>query len=141
MITRETDYALRTALYLAKCARQDNGVISTAALAEAMAIPYRFLRKIVSKMVAAKLVESRRGKGGGLVLSRNAHTISLLQIIQAVAPESVQMNLCSGGTESRCNRSPRCGIRKELDSIQHQLHASLAGISLDAVVQRDTHSL
>jgi DNA-binding IscR family transcriptional regulator len=66
MITKETDYALRTALYLARQYEKADGVSSTAIMAVAMAIPYRFLRKIVGKLVAAGLLVSQRGKGGGV---------------------------------------------------------------------------
>jgi Rrf2 family iron-sulfur cluster assembly transcriptional regulator len=134
MITRETDYALRTALYLAKCSGDD--VVSTAALAAAMSIPYRFLRKIVSKLVAAGLVESRRGKGGGLSLSSPASQISMLQIIQAVDSGSVLLNRCSE-SGSGCARAVHCGIQKELATMQQQLNAGLRGVSLEMVAARD----
>jgi len=139
MITRETDYALRTALYLAKY-DGDCRVVSTASLAEAMSIPYRFLRKIVSKLVAAGLVQSRRGKGGGLMLSRPASSISLWHIIQAVGPDSVLLNRCSDNADG-CPRSGRCGIRKELDAIQTQLSSCLQNVSLDIVAARDQHAV
>jgi len=137
MITRETDYALRTALHLAKCTGAGE-MISTAALAVAMSIPYRFLRKIVSKLVSAGLVESRRGKGGGISLSRPPRSISLLQIIRAVDPQSVLLNRCSDA-HRRCDRSAFCGVRKELDVLQQQLNAGLQGVSLETVAARDAH--
>lgn len=139
MITRETDYALRTALYLAKC-EAGSGVVSTAALAEAMSIPYRFLRKIVSKLVAADLLDSRRGKGGGLALARPACEITLLHIIQAVDPESIMLNLCSQGIGS-CDRSRLCGIRREFDGIQRTLNDGLNGVTLASVASCDGHAL
>jgi len=138
MITRETDYALRTALQLAKCASSGE-VVATAALADVMSIPYRFLRKIVSKLVTAGLVESRRGKGGGLVLARPPRSISLLQIIQAVDPQSVLLNRCSGA-DDQCERSALCGIRKELDVLQRQLNAGLRNVSLETVAAHDAHA-
>lgn len=137
MITRETDYALRATLHLAKDG-DAGGVVSTAALATVMSIPYRFLRKIVPKLVAAGLIESRRGKGGGLSLSRPARDISLLQIIRAVDPESVILNRCSAASGC-CERSAWCGIHKELTTMQRQLDTSLQGVSLATVAARDTH--
>lgn len=138
MITREADYALRTALHLAKCTRARE-MVSTAELAEVMSIPYRFLRKIVSKLVSAELVVSRRGKGGGLSLSRPPHSISLLQIVQAVDPQSILLNRCSDA-RGRCERSAFCGICKELDVLQQQLNTGLQGVSLETVAARDTHT-
>jgi Rrf2 family protein len=135
MITRETDYALRTALCLAK-SDQDDVVVSTLALAEKMSIPYRFLRKIVSKLVNAGLLESRRGKGGGLALSRAASEISLLDIIQAVDPVSVLMNRCLEGGEG-CDRKPLCGVHQALDEMQQALNGQLRRVSLASVASRD----
>ncbi len=135
MITRETDYALRTALCLAKSDR-DDVVVSTLALAGKMSIPYRFLRKIVSKLVNAGLLESRRGKGGGLVLSRAASEISLLDIIQAVDPVSVLMNRCLEGGDG-CERKPLCGMHQALDEMQQELNGKLRSVSLESVARRD----
>jgi len=135
MMTRETDYALRTALCLAKSEAND-AVVSTLVLAEKMSIPYRFLRKIVSKLVNAGLLESRRGKGGGLVLSRAASEISLLDIIQAVDPVSVLMNRCLEGGDG-CERAPLCGVHQSLDEMQQELNAKLRSVSLAAVASRD----
>jgi len=135
MITRETDYALRTVLCLAKSGTGD-AVVATLALAEKMSIPYRFLRKIVSKLVNAGLLESRRGKGGGLVLSRPSSAISLLDIIDAVDPLSVLLNRCCEGGEG-CDRAPLCGVHQLLDEMQRDLNDKLRGVSLASVAGRD----
>lgn len=135
MITRETDYAIRATLYLAK--QQDQTVsVSTAELSEEMAIPYRFLRKIVSKLVAAGLVTSRRGKGGGLSLAREPQRISLMEIIRAVDPDAVLLNRCLSDV-TRCDRSLFCGIHAELGRMQEQLDAGLAAVTLASMSQHE----
>lgn len=135
MITRETDYAIRATLYLAK---QDDPskAVSTAELSDEMAIPYRFLRKIVSKLVASNLVESRRGKGGGLSLARPAKAISLMEIIRAVDPEAVLLNRCLSDVD-RCNRSVFCGIHRELGRMQRQLDAGLESVTLASMSEQE----
>jgi len=138
MITRETDYALRTVLCLAKSSG-DDAVVSTLTLAEKMSIPYRFLRKIVSKLVNAGLLESRRGKGGGLVLSKAPSTISLLEVIHAIDPFSVLLYRCCEGGEG-CSRAPFCGVHQALDELQHDINAKLQGLSVASVVQQDQTS-
>ncbi len=135
MITRETDYAIRATLYLAKQEDQTRSV-STAELSEEMSIPYRFLRKIVSKLVAAELVESRRGKGGGLSLARSPQDISLMQIIRAVDRDAVTLNRCLSEVE-RCDRSVYCGIHNELARMQKQLDAGLASVTLACMTKRE----
>jgi len=138
LITRETDYAIRATLYLAKQQDQTQSV-STAELSEEMAIPYRFLRKIVSKLVAAGLVMSRRGKGGGLSLAREPRNISLMEIIRAVDPDAVLLNRCLADV-TRCNRSLYCGIHSELARMQEQLDAGLAAVTLASMSQHEIAS-
>ncbi len=125
MITRETDYALRAILYLAQ---QDPGItVSTADLSEVMGIPYRFLRKIVAKLVAAELIRSRRGKGGGLVMARAGETISLLDVVRATEPDAVRLNECLD-TPDRCTRSEFCSLNTVLGGIQQKFLKDLAGV-------------
>ncbi len=128
LITRETDYAIRATLYLAM--QEDLACpVSTAELSEEMSIPYRFLRKIVSKLVLADLIVSRRGKGGGLSLARAPKNISLMQIISAVDPEAVLLNRCLADV-NQCERSPFCGIHVELVRMQKQLDVGLEAVTL-----------
>jgi Rrf2 family iron-sulfur cluster assembly transcriptional regulator len=135
LITRETDYAIRATLYLAK--QEDQALsISTAELSEEMSIPYRFLRKIVSKLVLAQLVKSRRGKGGGLSLAREPQDISLIEIIRAVDPEAVLLNRCLSDV-TRCDRSLYCGIHMELARMQEQLDAGLASVTLASISEHE----
>lgn len=46
-----------------------------------------FVRKIVSRLVDAKLVESFRGKGGGIRIARSPHEIALSDIYSAAVED------------------------------------------------------
>lgn len=128
LITRETDYAIRAMIYLAT---QDDFTISvsSAELSEAMQIPYRFFRKIVLKLTSAKLVVSRRGKGGGLCMALDPEKITLLEIMQAVDPNGTIMNLCIKD-KSYCSRIKFCGLNTALTDVQGVLDKKLGGITL-----------
>lgn len=128
MITRETDYAVRAMMYLA--IQDDYSVpVSSADLSEAMEIPYRFFRKIVLKLTQANLVISRRGKGGGLSLAEKPEKITLLQIMKAVDPNGVIVNLCIE-EKSSCTRSYFCGLHSTLTEIQNLLDEKMGSITL-----------
>jgi Rrf2 family protein len=133
-MTRETDYALRTVLYLARQAPEST--VSTAALSVSMRIPYRFLRKIVAKLVTAGLVRSRRGKGGGLCLASDAAEISLLTVVKATEPNIVQLNECLVDA-ARCSRSACCVVHEELGRIQSALSGALASVTFRELVARE----
>jgi Rrf2 family protein len=136
LITRETDYAIRATLYLAK-QETSSLPVSTAELSEEMAIPYRFLRKIVSKLVGAGLIVSRRGKGGGLTLAKSPSEITLMQIIRTVDPGAVLLNRCLSDVEG-CSRSTYCGIHAELDRMQKQLDQGLSSVTLASMSKHET---
>lgn len=133
MITKEADYAIRMILYLAHHSRNGQ-CISTALLSEEMEIPYRFLRKIVRRMVDAELVESQRGKGGGVKLARPCSRISLLQVMRAIDPRGVQLNTCSTNKRA-CSRSRQCAVHPELHQVQQMLDKRLGGISFEKLKQ------
>lgn len=126
LITRETDYGLRAILYLSQ--QEEGQTVSTADLSEVMGIPYRFLRKIVAKLVAAELINSKRGKGGGLTLARSGETITLLDVVTATEPDAVQLNECLVNPES-CLRSGVCSLHEILDTIQQRFIKELSAVN------------
>jgi Rrf2 family protein len=131
MITREADYAIRVMLYLAGCGN-DTLPVSTDVLAKEMHIPYRFLRRIVSKMVKAGLVLTTRGRGGGLLPARGAADVSLLDVLTAIDPRSLRLNACLDDT-AICPRSATCAVRREVSDVQTQLTKRLKGISFSTL--------
>jgi len=128
MITREADYAIRVVLFLAQ--HNEDGAVSTADLAEEMEIPYRFLRKIVRRMVEAELVVSQRGQGGGLRLARPKKEVSLADVLNAIDPAGVKLNLCMMNSEE-CQRSKTCEITKKFAALQATLDEKLNSITFD----------
>jgi len=66
-VSQKRQYALRALFELAK--QQGNGPVRIADIAEAQAIPIRFLEVILSELKQGRFVESRRGKAGGYLLA------------------------------------------------------------------------
>jgi Rrf2 family protein len=132
MITREVDYAIRTVLAMAR--RGADATVSTAELAGEMEIPFRFLRRIVRKLAAAKIVASQRGHGGGLKLLVPRERLSLLTVAEAIAPSSLKLNTCLVDTRN-CRRSGACTVHREMNRLQVLLEKQLRGITFDKLVR------
>lgn len=128
MITREADYAIRTVLYLAQ--KEGEGRVSSAALAEEMFVPYSFLRRIVQKLVEVGIVDSRKGKGGGVLLLKRKEEISLFGILQAFDPKALRLNSCLE-EENCCPRAEICQVHNKLDGVQQILNNNLRDITFD----------
>lgn len=131
MITREIDYAIRAMLYLA----QEERAISASALAQAIQVPYRFLRRILLRLVDEGLLSSTRGKYGGLSLAKDASKIDLLNIIRATDVKAMVLNICLQD-EQNCSRSHNCVIHEELALLQHDIEERLSNLTLAALIAK-----
>ena len=67
-LTHQTDYALRV---LAYAAANSEGLVNIATIAEVYGISRSHLMKVATALVKGGFLDSVRGKGGGLRLSRS----------------------------------------------------------------------
>jgi Rrf2 family protein len=81
-VSAKADYAVRAALELA--AAQGSGPVKGERIAQAQAIPTKFLEHILSEMRHAGLVQSQRGAEGGYWLARPAGEITLAEVLRSV---------------------------------------------------------
>ena len=127
-VTRRTDYAIRILLELA---RVGGGPVSVRELADTQGVPYAFARGIQRELLAAGLVESRRGVSGGILLARPASQITLLDIADAMQGD-VSCSVCSRDPKW-CSRMSECevhGVWREVDLQVREILGtkSLAGL-------------
>lgn len=130
-INRQTDYAIRVVLALAK---QPQGTrLSSASIGKEMLIPAAFLSRIVAGLAQAGLVETFPGRDGGLQLSRPADELTLRDVIESV-DGPLLLSECMAG-EDACPFEDRCPVRQRwgrlqqaiLDELSRTTFAELAG--------------
>ena len=80
-VSAKTDYAVRALLELAVA---DGGPVKGERLAQAQAIPLKFLENILTDLRHAGVVRAQRGAEGGYWLARDAAEITLGEVIRAV---------------------------------------------------------
>lgn len=81
-ISKKSEYALRAIFELAY--RNSGHPVKIQALAEAQAIPPRFLEAIMSELKHAGFVGSRRGSEGGYVLIKDVQDLCVKDVLEAV---------------------------------------------------------
>ena len=81
-ISQKCQYAVRSIFELAK--REGEGPIRAGAIAEAQAIPIRFLEVILNELKQGGFVVSRRGAEGGFMLARPARAISMGEVMRFI---------------------------------------------------------
>lgn len=81
-VSQKCQYALRALFELAK--QQGKGPVKIADIAEAQAIPIRFLEVILSELKQGRFVESRRGKAGGYLLAVQPERVTVGDVVRFV---------------------------------------------------------
>ena len=108
-LTRFTDYGLRTLIYLAVRPEQ---LASIADIATAYAISESHMTKVIHALGKAGLIETLRGRNGGLRLARPAAEIGLGDVVRATEPE-IALVECQSGAE--CAIGDVCRLRSIMD--------------------------
>ena len=80
-VSAKTDYAVRALLELAVA---NDGPVKGERLAQAQAIPLKFLENILTDLRHAGIVRAQRGAEGGYWLARAADEVTLGEVIRAV---------------------------------------------------------
>lgn len=78
-LTRQSNYAVRTLVY---CAVNEPGLSRVADIAKAYSISELFLFKLIKPLVENGLLETVRGRHGGIRLGKPADQITLLDTIR-----------------------------------------------------------
>jgi Rrf2 family protein len=124
MISPTAEYALRAIVALGQ---QRGEPLTTPRIADSTRVPAGYLAKVLQILGRAGLVISRRGLGGGFILSRPAEEISVLEVVNAVDPiariETCPLNIPGHGTNL-------CPLHNRLDEAIASVEKSFAETSI-----------
>ena len=109
-LTRQTNYAIRMLMY---CAANDGKLSRIPEVARAYGVSELFLFKILQPLVEHKLVETVRGRNGGVRLGRAAQDISLFDVVR-VTEENFAMAECFENDATECPLIDSCGLNSAL---------------------------
>lgn len=135
MLSKKSKYGLKALLVLADEAGR--GPIQSSELAERQRLPKKFLEAILLELTRHGLLQSKKGRGGGYVLSRKPGDITVGQVIRILEGPLALIPCVSQTAYRRCEEcmdEDTCGVRlvmKEVrDATAHILdNTSLAGLS------------
>lgn len=129
LVTRETDYAVRTVLYLAQDPDQQ---ASATDIAHAMQIPRSFLSKILQRLVRSRILTSSRGARGGFRLALPPTDISLHSIMEAIQGPAC-INVCAVD-KRRCGLSDNCMVHPIWLKMRQEVEATLRDQTIDKLI-------
>jgi Rrf2 family protein len=126
-IARQTDYAARLVLHLSGL---DIGASSSIAeISGQRRLPVPFVRRMVARLVAAGILRTARGSGGGVSLGRPAAEISLGDLVDAMEGP-IALNECVH-EPGACPFGRRCPVQKAWTEVSRALSRHLASIRFD----------
>lgn len=79
--TRRTDYGIRAMIHLANA---EGALVKAGDIGSAMDIPTGFLQQVLQELQRSRLVTSRPGPKGGHALTRDAGSITIREIVEAL---------------------------------------------------------
>ena len=133
--SRKVDYAL---VALAELARAEGGRLSSTSLAETIQAPEALLRNILKQLARAGLLQSERGPFGGYALTRDARSLSVHEVVEAV-DGPVKLARCCEPDESPdddgCTHSPRCRIQHGIRMMHDGVVGVLRGVTVGDLIE------
>jgi Rrf2 family transcriptional regulator, nitric oxide-sensitive transcriptional repressor len=127
MLPKTAEYALRAVVWLG---RGESQCESADRLAKYTKVPRRYLHTVLQELVQAKLVRSQSGPGGGYILARPVGMITILDVVNAIAPLE-RIRRCPLGLRSH---SRLCPLHKELDDVYAATEKALARVTIAQLV-------
>ena len=136
-LTQRCQYALRALFELAKRTGEADAVVPAGEIANAQAIPKRFLDGILLELRQAGFVDSRRGKDGGFFLKRPRAEVSVGEIIRFFNGAMAPVDCHPGRPERDCPLIGQCVFASVWDEAQAALEGVYDSISLQELVDRE----
>lgn len=134
-LTRFSDYGLRTLIYLAL---RPDALSSIEGIATAYQISENHLTKVVHRLGQAGLIETIRGRNGGMRLARPATAIGIGDVVRAMEP-SIALVECQTGQP--CAIKGACLLQTIMEEAQAALLAVLDSHSLADISGSGTRAL
>jgi Rrf2 family nitric oxide-sensitive transcriptional repressor len=109
-LTDYTDYTLRTLIYLGL---HPDELVTVRQISEAYGISNSHMTKVVHQLGQSGLVQTTRGRGGGLQLAVDPAQIGIGDVVRATEPD-FHMVECFDKARSDCVLAPACELKAAL---------------------------
>jgi len=131
LMTRASEYALLSLIVLAKAEKP----MDADTLSKELDISKSFLAKILQSMARQGILNSFKGVNGGFALAREAHEITVQQVLNAAEGKTPAVFDCST-SKSDCpsNKASTCAIWSFLNRLQGKIDNFLDTITLEDIL-------
>ena len=124
--SKTSEYSFRILGFMAI---EEDKLYSAEVLNRNLDIPFRYLRKHLTKLTKSGLLVSYRGKSGGYKIARDLDQISLFDILEATGEKTYQHD-CIFGFDN-CVFGDRCYLHSKWVEIQKNIDEMLKSTTLE----------
>ena len=103
MISKKTKYGLKAMSHIA---RQEGKMVSIASIAESENIPHKFLESILLLLRKSGFLGSKKGKGGGYYLVKEASDIYMVDVMRVLEGPIAPVACVSLNYYEKCEDCP-----------------------------------
>ena len=132
-INRQTDYAVRVVLALAK--QGEGARLSSGEIQRQMLIPQALMPRIVAQLARTELVNTFPGRDGGLMLPRAASRITLKDVVEAFEGPILLSECLRVKGEDDCPFQSNCPVRSKWGRVQVAMLREMAAITFESLAQ------
>lgn len=86
--------------------------------------------RIAAKLAATGLIASTRGRSGGLALGKEAHSITVEEIVRAIEPDFALVPCLQEPSKQNCSIEPACLLKGALSAALSAFFAELRAATL-----------
>ncbi|RZL00410.1 MAG: Rrf2 family transcriptional regulator [Rubrivivax sp.] len=135
-LSEYTDYTLRV---LMCCAREPERRLTIAELAQSLQVSKNHLMKIVNDLARLGMLETTRGRGGGIRLLQAPETIRIGDVLRN-SETDFRMVECFELESDTCTLTSSCRLRHVLQKALHAFMAELDSVTLAEIARPSNKS-
>lgn len=125
-LSEYTDYTLRVLMY---CAAHRQRLVTIGELAEHHGLSKNHLMKVVNDLARQGLIETTRGRGGGLRLLKEPGAIRIGDVVRA-SETDFRLVECFDPATNACTLTPSCRLKHLFDEALQGYFRALDGATL-----------
>lgn len=135
-LSKRCEYGIKAAVHLAQ--RHGSGYTQSREIAEAEALPAKFLESILLALRSAAYLESKVGAGGGYRLAKAPEQIRIIEIITLLDPCEPGSSRGGSGAagERQAIRTEQAQVRTGVSSLSGQSAMEVINSRLDDAILR-----
>lgn len=141
MYAQKTQYALKALVLLTEHQQHHDYPMPIAELTQKGSFPQKFLEAILLELKNMGILKSKKGKGGGYLLGKDANDVTIGEIVRALEGPLALIPCVSQKFYKRCSNCPpesECGLHVLFKEVRDATSAILDATSFQKVCNVQT---